>query len=547
MFPLFRMICYNTTYFRIGRSKNLPQEDSKKLFKGALILTIAATITKILSAVYRVPFQNIVGDVGFYIYQQIYPIYGVAISLATYGFPVIISKFIAEGEAANSNIKQMMKSIFLMLSSLGIILFLLFFIGAPYIADLMGDSKLGPLIRIIAFSFLLVPFISVIRGFFQGIGSMLPTAISQVTEQFIRVASILLLTYFLVRKGYSLYIAGEGALIGSVIGGVVSLLVLIWFLLWFRNRHPLSVRVSPMILGKKTFLLQGLAICISGMMLVLFQFVDSLDIYALLTKSGVSIGEAKSLKGIYDRGQPLLQLGTIVATSLSLTLVPLISGAFQNGDLSSLKEKVGIALKISIIVGIGSAIGLINIIHPTNIMLFKNDHGSLVLAVFSVSILFSSIILTITGILQGIGRVYIPALYMVIGVIVKFLTNQLLVPKFGTLGASVATVLSLCMVAVFFMKELRKLKIGKLPALFYIKVLASAFIMTLVLQIWLICLESFLPSNRLSSVILALSGVVIGGAAYIISIMCFKVFLREDVLFLPFGERLFRIFTNKER
>ncbi|KQL51381.1 hypothetical protein AN964_20620 [Heyndrickxia shackletonii] len=525
----------------------MPQEDSKKLFKGAFILTIAAAITKILSAVYRVPFQNIVGDVGFYIYQQIYPIYGVAIALATYGFPVIISKFVAEGEASNNiSVKQMMRSIFILLSFLGIILFLLFFIGASFFADLMGDPKLSSLIKIIAFSFLLVPFISVIRGFFQGRGNMLPTAVSQVTEQFIRVTSILLLTFFLVRRGYSLYVAGEGALIGSIAGGVVSLLLLVLLLFRYKNKHPLRVGNTQVKLGK-TFLLQGLAICISGMLLVLFQLVDSLNIYALLTKSGVSFGDAKTLKGIYDRGQPLLQLGTIVATSLSLTLVPVISGAYKNGDLSILKEKVSIAIKISFIVGIGSTVGLINIIQPTNIMLFKNDYGSLVLAVFSISILFSSIILTVTGILQGIGRVYIPAVYMIIGVILKFFANQMFVPKLGTLGASLATVLSLGIISCLFMKELNKLKLGRLPFLFYIKVLVSALIMTAVLQIWVTCWENYISLSRTSSVFLALSGVIVGGAAYLISITCFKLFTKEDVPFLPFGDKLFRIFTNKER
>ncbi|MDA6131309.1 oligosaccharide flippase family protein, partial [Escherichia coli] len=73
-----------------------PVQTSGDLFKGALILTIAALITKILSAVYRAPFQNIVGDVGFYIYQQVYPFYGIIIVLSTYGFPVIISKLYAE-------------------------------------------------------------------------------------------------------------------------------------------------------------------------------------------------------------------------------------------------------------------------------------------------------------------------------------------------------------------------------------------------------------------------------------------------------------------
>src|SRR3954469_23850691 len=82
-----------------------PVNQSKSLFRGAFILAIAALITKILSAVYRIPFQNIVGDVGFYIYQQVYPFYGLAIVLATTGFPVVISKLYAEQKDKKDNEK----------------------------------------------------------------------------------------------------------------------------------------------------------------------------------------------------------------------------------------------------------------------------------------------------------------------------------------------------------------------------------------------------------------------------------------------------------
>ncbi|RKJ14834.1 polysaccharide biosynthesis protein, partial [Butyricicoccus sp. 1XD8-22] len=75
--------------------ESLPN-DSRQLMKGAVILTLAAFIIKILSAVYRVPFQNIVGDTGFYIYQQVYPLYGIASVLAASGFPVIISRIVAK-------------------------------------------------------------------------------------------------------------------------------------------------------------------------------------------------------------------------------------------------------------------------------------------------------------------------------------------------------------------------------------------------------------------------------------------------------------------
>ncbi len=80
-----------------------PNKTSNELFRGALILSAAAIIVKVLSAAYRIPYQNIAGDIGFYIYQQVYPFYGVAFTLSTIGFPVVISKLIAERESSKNN------------------------------------------------------------------------------------------------------------------------------------------------------------------------------------------------------------------------------------------------------------------------------------------------------------------------------------------------------------------------------------------------------------------------------------------------------------
>ena len=84
----------------------------------------------------------------------------------------------------------------------------------------MGDPDLASLLKIVSFYYLLMPFTSILRGYFQGINDMVPTAVSQVTEQFIRVTTILVLTPFLMYQGYSLYDAGEGAVFGSIIGGI---------------------------------------------------------------------------------------------------------------------------------------------------------------------------------------------------------------------------------------------------------------------------------------------------------------------------------------
>ncbi len=195
--------------------------------KGAFILTIAAFIVKILSAVYRVPYQNIVGDIGFYIYQQVYPIYGVGMILATSGFPVIISKLAAEdGTGKREYLAHRMQAALITLLIVGISLFCCFFFGASLIAQWMGDAQLTTLIKMTAFMFLLLPFLSISRGYFQSTGDMLPTATSQVVEQTVRVFIIMGAAIILTRQGYSLYDVGTGAIAGSFIGGTIGVGIL---------------------------------------------------------------------------------------------------------------------------------------------------------------------------------------------------------------------------------------------------------------------------------------------------------------------------------
>src|SRR3954464_14534758 len=109
---------------------------SKAVFKGAFILTIAAIITKILSAFYRIPYQNIVGDVGFYIYQQVYPFYGLAVVLSTTGFPVVISKLFAEQREKGNEEKNrfLLFTSYIYLQLFGVVCFLILYFGAGQIA-----------------------------------------------------------------------------------------------------------------------------------------------------------------------------------------------------------------------------------------------------------------------------------------------------------------------------------------------------------------------------------------------------------------------------
>mgnify|MGYP001045570167 FL=1 len=140
----------------------MAQKEMQRMMQGAVVLTIASFIAKVLSAFYRVPFQNFVGDEGFYVYQQVYPIYGIAMTLALSGLPQFISKIVAEQPDIRSQ-KQVLRQLYPYVLWLAIACWAFFFFGSQEIAISMGDAALQPLMEVVSFTFLLVPILSFYR------------------------------------------------------------------------------------------------------------------------------------------------------------------------------------------------------------------------------------------------------------------------------------------------------------------------------------------------------------------------------------------------
>lgn len=151
--------------------------ESNKFVKGALILTLAGVISKVLSAGYRIPLQNLTGDIGFYIYQQIYPIIGIILILALYGFPTAISKLTAETE--DTSMKYFMLPILAILFGICGVFALLLYINADEMALFVGDEQLTTGYQVASLLWIVIPFTALLRGIFQGKSEMKSTAYSQ--------------------------------------------------------------------------------------------------------------------------------------------------------------------------------------------------------------------------------------------------------------------------------------------------------------------------------------------------------------------------------
>jgi O-antigen/teichoic acid export membrane protein len=533
---------------------------SKTLFRGVFILTIAALLTKVLSAFYRIPFQNIVGDVGFYIYQQVYPFYGIAIVLSTTGFPVVISKLYAEQKEKGDQEKNrfLLFISFVYLQLFGFLFFSILYFGAEKIAQWMNDPNLSILLRVVSIVFLTFPIVSLLRGYYQGNGDMVPTALSQVGEQTIRVLTIILLSYLFTKKGYSLYLVGGGAMFGSITGSILAALILFSFL-WIRKEWKLvtpyqgryssySVEAARIF---KALAFQGLTICISGMLMIFIQMADSLNLYSLLVSSGFEKDMAKSIKGIFDRGQPLIQLGTVAATSMSLSLVPLISSSRIKEKPEFLQDKIQLAIKISAVIALGASVGLWAIIRPTNTMLFENELGSSVLGVLSFVILYSSIISTIVAIMQGLGHLLFPAVAIAFSFPIKYFLNILLIPFFGTMGAAVSTIITLSIVCILLWVRFKK--ITAVPT-FSFRFLATLMIASLALILFLkgyLYITDFIigsqGAGRLGAAFQALSSAFLGGFLFLLIIIRGEIFLDKELALFPLGSKLLLLSSRKDR
>ena len=530
-------------------------DETHEFFRGALILSAAAILVKILSAAYRIPFQNIAGDIGFYIYQQVYPFYGVMLTISTIGFPVVISKLIAEQDSAKKGytVQDILRTSSIILGALGIILFTGLFLGARWIAGIMGDPQLAGLLKIVAFSYLLMPFSSVLRGYFQGFNDMMPTASSQIGEQSIRVMTILFLSTLFVYKESSLYTVGEGAVFGSVTGGLASLFLLGVSLFrrggWRKNAWASGTRLNVRKFTRlsKTLIMEGIAFCITGLMLILFQFVDSLHLYSLLKETGLNEVDAKVWKGVYDRGQPLVQLGNVVANSFALALVPVIAGLAREKQEIFMLENIQLSIRVSAAIGIAAAAGLAVTMKPLNYMLYTDTKGTFALAVFSLSVFFTSLIMAKAAVLQSLGYSLLPVTLTFLGVGCKWLFDLVLVPAYRINGAALSTVLAFSVMALLFHIALKK-RLGK-PIYekrkWLIILLATVGMVAAVMGLNLVFQTFTTEGTRWLAAIQALTGAGLGAAVYLTIVLRFELFSKEELALIPGGNKVQSLLLKK--
>ncbi|UFU01475.1 polysaccharide biosynthesis protein (plasmid) [Radiobacillus kanasensis] len=520
------------------------EQTTKQLFRGALLLTIAGLISKIISAGYRIPLQNITGDLGFYMYQQVYPILGISLTLSLYGFPAAISKLVAsrkeEGEWLS--VRSFYIPLFGLLFFINGILFIILYFGSNKIAAWMGDPNLAQAFRVAAFPFLLVPFTSLFRGVSQGLNDMRPTATSQVLEQIIRVIVILFFAVIVVQANGDLYGVAVGAGIGATIAAGIAACWLAW--MWLRSQEFTWQKMSfSWRTYSQTIFGYGFFICLNYMMLLLLQLADSLTVVNGLIDHGLPTLGAKEWKGVLDRGYPLVQLGTVLGSSLALALIPSVTKKRYQRAPKSFQLHMESALRFSIYIASACSFGLMAIMPLANQMLYETNEGVQSLQVLAFTILFASTALTASSILQGLGFIYRTAVFVMIAFFIKYIGNLMFIPQFGIMGSALATVFAvfmLCMINVYVLK--RKVAGIRWFPIPFARFAISLLIMTgFVFAMNKVYAYSPFLNSRIETALFVVFTCVLAAFLYFVLLIRLHALEESDLRELPFADLLIEI------
>ncbi|MBA9087562.1 O-antigen/teichoic acid export membrane protein [Fontibacillus solani] len=517
---------------------------SSGLLKGAAVLSVAAIITKLLGTLQKIPLQNIGGDGVFGIYNTVYPFYTILITLATAGFPTVVSKFVAEqhvlgGEAEKREVLRVATGV---MALLGIVGSMTMYFGAPFISRLIGSSHLVPALRSAAPALLFIPLSASLRGYFQGLQDMMPTAVSQVIEQAVRVTVMIVLLLYLSGIDAPESLVAGGALAGSAAGGAAGLIVVLLY--WRKYNKKTSKREYRAVANQtgnhtkglsllREMLYYAIPVCLAALAVPLISLVDTFTLPRLLTESSDELGTMIEV-GVYNRGIPLVQLVTMLASSLSVLFIPVLAEMNLRGDREGIRKQSGLALKWFWLIGLASSTGLAILAEPINIMLYEDGTGTNTMIWIAWTAAPSALVAVTAALLQGLGVVRAPALNLLAAAAIKTALNVLLVPQLGITGAAIAGIAAYTAAAALNLALLlRQVQLRPRLVDAVLRPVAAVLAMSAAVLLLRLGADAVLPHGRLLAALESLLGVLLGAAVFAAAVLRTRLLSAAELAALP--------------
>ncbi len=562
----------------------MSKEKKKSFMANVAIVMFSQVAVKLLGMVYRVVITNIkgFGDLGNGYLNSGFQVYTLLLAISSIGIPNAIAKMTSERNAVGDfrGAHKIFKSALLLFAIVGAVASALLYFGADFIAySVIRMPGTEYVLKCLAPSILFVCLSSVIRGYFTGMESMKATSTSQVLEQFFKCVLTVVIVYSLA--AFPIILEGilnvaendaerravfmaSGAQVATTLSTVLSLVYLAVF--YQKRRKQILEKIdssdAPTIikpLGEmfKSILLISIPISLGSVISAVNRIIDT----ATITR-GIEVAfremipaypnaaaiikptleqlhnEAARLSGQLGKSDTLINLPLSINIAFSTVLVPVIAGALKKGDKKTASDKVTYSMLISILLALPCAVGYIVLARPIYGLLYPNAQlGYDLMQISAVAMVFTALNQTMSGSLQGVGKVFAPATGLLLGCIVKFIMNVILIrqPEINIYGAPISSIA--CQVISFaysfsVLKKQISLKIN--PVKYILKPLISVILMGLTAYFVHLAAITFIGSKLLSMVFAIGCAVIV----YAFSIFSLKVLDEKEVAELPSGIKI---------
>lgn len=547
---------------------NTVKKNNKNFLLQGSILALAGLFVRFIGLLYRIPMINIIGTVGNGYYTSAYSIYSLFLIISSYSFPTALSKIISS-KLANDRYKDIKKLIilsFIIALIVGLLMFSIMYFGANTISMFLQKEKLSFALKALAPTLFIMAFLSVLRGIFQGMGNMVPTAISQIFEQISNAIFSVVLAKILFDRGlianliyetedYEYALGASGGAIGTGVGAFTALVFLLFLFFnyvgnykkYFNDNNGYKVDTYSTLFFTFSFTIMPIILSstIFNISSVIDDFVFS-NSYALLNKKD----EIVSSWGIYGQYHLLFNIPVAISNSLSSSIIPSLSTSVATNNAKEVVLKIKSSLKFTLLIVFPSFIGLAVLSDPICKLLFNSEYVDIliqVLRIGSIAVVTYSLSTVTISILQGLGHFNIPVINSLIALIIHILVMLFLVlfVKLGLYSIIISNIIFSLIVFMLNINNIHKLVRYKK---FYFKNYILPFICSLLMGI-----VSFITYNLLNntlfkgdSFIMLVFKLIITIFAsivtYVLLINILGVINKNDAEYMPFINR----FYNKE-
>jgi stage V sporulation protein B len=405
---------------------------------------MASIISRIIGLIYRLPMTNIIGDLGNSYYGSAYEVYNIMLIISSYSLPLAVSKLVSAHMAKGRKrmAYQTLKGALLFAVVSGTIVTLIVFFGAEFFAETYLKTPYCIFaLRVLAPGLLVVAILGVLRGFFQGLGTMMPSAVSQIIEQIVNAIVSVLAAYILFGYGsrigavlgdtehYAAAYGAAGGTLGTNLGSVAALLFVAFvFSVYIRSfkkrmRREKSPVTETFLMTMKLLVITIIPVLLSTTIYNVNGFIDNGVYKHIAYAQGYTSDEVDVWWGVFTgKYKLMINVPISIASAMAASSVPALTASFGKGDMVDVRRKLNAATRFVMIIAFPSAVGLAVLAKPIFTLLFPGtistlDIASMMMYLGAVAVVFYSLSTLSNGLLQGINRLKVPVINALIALV----------------------------------------------------------------------------------------------------------------------------------